>query len=76
MRVDWHAGPLTRDTPVTADYRSTQAVRRFFIAECGPAFTLDRAFRSWLLDGTPKTLGDAADRWSRGYARPVTAPRP
>ena len=30
---DWHAGKLTRETPVTKDYRTTQNVRRFLADE-------------------------------------------
>jgi predicted DNA-binding protein (MmcQ/YjbR family) len=60
---DWHSGEITRATPVTGSYRNTQKVRRFFQAECGDAFKFDRPFMAWLTDGTPKTMGDAADEW-------------
>lgn len=62
---DWHRGPITRATPITASYRNTQAVRRFFRAECGEGFRFDRPFMAWLIDGAPKTMGDAADEWLR-----------
>jgi hypothetical protein len=62
---DWHKDRLTRATPITATYRNTQNVRRFFKAECGSHFKFDRPFMAWLKDGKPKTLGDAADAWFR-----------
>ncbi len=62
---DWHSGEMTRATPITRTYRNTQNVRRFFRVECGPDFKFDRLFMAWLIDGSPKTLGDAADEWSR-----------
>ncbi len=33
---DWHGGPISRKTPITASYRNTQNVRRFFQSQCGP----------------------------------------
>jgi hypothetical protein len=41
---DWHRGAITRATPVTPSYRSTQNVRRFLHAECGVGFKFDRPF--------------------------------
>ena len=61
---------MTRGTVIGPGFRTTQRVRAFFVDECGPGFRLDRAFRAWLTDGTPRTLGEAADHWTRGYARP------
>ena len=61
---DWHASPITRDTPVTATYRGTQNVRRFFKAQCGEDFKFDRIFMAWIKSG-PRTMGEAADEWSR-----------
>ncbi len=65
MSFDWHADPIARDTPVTASYRNTQNVRRFFTSACGPSFKFDRPFMAWIKDGTPKTMGDVADEWLR-----------
>jgi len=62
---DWHSGNITRSTPITPTYRSTQKVRRFFIAECGPTFRFDVPFMAWIREGTGKTMGDAADEWLR-----------
>jgi hypothetical protein len=62
---DWHGGKITRTTAITRDYRNTQNVRRFFKAQCGAAFRFDRPFMAWLKDGSPKTMGDAADEWLR-----------
>ena len=62
---DWHSDPITRVTPVTATYRNTQNVRRFFIRECGDGFRFDRAFMSWMKNGKRKTMGDAAKEWLR-----------
>lgn len=62
--IDWHSGDINRDTVITADFRTTQRVRRFFVAACGPDFTIDRPFRAWLKTATGKTLGDAAAMWN------------
>ena len=64
---DWHAAPITRATPVTPSYRSTQNVRRFLLGECGDHFCFDRAFMEWIKDGTQKTMGDVADEWLRRH---------
>ena len=65
---DWHRSPLTRDTPVGADYRGTQNVRRFLRSQCGEDFAFDRPFMAWIRNGQPKTLGDVADEWLRRRA--------
>lgn len=44
MSFDWHAGPITRTTPLDRHYRNTQKVRQFLVNECGEAFKFDRAF--------------------------------
>jgi len=62
---DWHADAIDRATPVTRTYRSTQNVRRFLTAQCGPGFRFDRPFMAWIRDGTAKTMGDVADAWLR-----------
>jgi hypothetical protein len=62
---DWHCDPITRKTPITASYRNTQNVRRFFRSQCGPHFKFDRAFMAWLKNATRKTMGDAVDEWQR-----------
>jgi Domain of unknown function (DUF6434) len=62
---DWHADPITRKTPITATYRNTQNVRRFFKAECGDHFKFDRPFMAWLKNGKNKTMGDAVKEWLR-----------
>jgi hypothetical protein len=62
---DWHGGAITRATPVTPNYRSTQNVRRYLHAECGAGFKFERRFMQWIKDGTPKTMGAVADEWRR-----------
>ena len=62
---DWHAGAITRATPVTGTYRNTQNVRRFLRAQCGPQFRFDRPFMQWIKNGSKKTMGDVADEWLR-----------
>ncbi len=66
---NWHKDPVIRETPVTADYRNTQNVRRFLKAQCGPHFKFDRPFMQWIKDGTPKTMGQVADEWTRRRSR-------
>jgi len=60
---DWHSDPITRDTLVTATYRSTQNVRRFLRGQCGDDFVFDRSFMAWIRSGAPMTMGDVADEW-------------
>ncbi len=64
-KFDWHSGSITRSTPVTADYRNTQNVRRFLKQQCGADFVFDRGFMQWIKDGASKTMGDVADEWLR-----------
>ena len=66
---DWHSSKITRRTPITADYRNTQNVRRFFRAQCGDAFKFDRSFMAWMKGASGKTMGDAAEEWLRRKAR-------
>ena len=66
---DWHSARITRRTPITASYRNTQNVRRFFQAQCGPQFKFDRPFMAWLKNATRKTMGDAVDEWQRRKRR-------
>lgn len=63
MDFDWHAGPITRATPLDKNYRNTQTVRQFMVAECGEAFRFDRAFMAWIKSGEPLNMGDVADKW-------------
>ena len=67
-QFDWHSDPITPDTAVTTSYRNTQNVRRFLIAQCGPAFKFDRSFMQWIKDGSDKTMSDVALEWKRRKA--------
>ncbi|MDH1695993.1 MULTISPECIES: DUF6434 domain-containing protein [unclassified Pseudomonas] len=67
MTVDWHAGPISRTTPLDKHYRNTQKVRQFLLSECGAAFKFDRGLMLWIKRGTPSTMGDVADEWLRRY---------
>lgn len=62
---DWHSAPLTRATPVNADYKNTQNVRRFMRAQCGESFKFDRDFMAWIRNDIAKTLGDVVEEWQR-----------
>ena len=62
---DWHSDTIRRTTPITASYRNTQNVRRFFKTQCGAHFRFDRPFMGWLKAATGKTMGDAVDEWQR-----------
>jgi hypothetical protein len=68
VQFDWHSNPITPDTPVTKHYKSTQNVRRFLTAQCGPDFKFDRGFMQWIKDGSPETMCDAAREWMRRKA--------
>lgn len=65
MSFDWHAGPITRNTPLDKNYRNTQKVRQFLSGECGDAFKFNRTFMAWIKSGEPVTMGDVADEWIR-----------
>lgn len=66
---DWHRDTITRATPITSSYRSTQNVRRFFKLQCGNQFKFDRSFMAWIKDGAEKTMGDAVVEWQRRAAQ-------
>jgi hypothetical protein len=66
---DWHSSPIKRTTPVTATYRMTQNVRRFFKAACGDHFKFDVSFMAWMKNGNAKTMGEAAEEWLRRRAK-------
>lgn len=65
---DWHGANIDRHTVIDADYRSTQNVRRFLQAQCGPGFKFDRDLMAWIRSGIPQTVGDVADEWLRRHA--------
>ncbi|SHM62124.1 DUF6434 domain-containing protein [Phytopseudomonas punonensis] len=65
MAFDWHGGTITRDTPVSNDYRNTRKVRRFMTEQCGVDFRFDRPFMAWIRSGAPRTMGDVVDEWLR-----------
>lgn len=67
-KFDWHSAKLTRATTITAGYRNTQNVRRFFKAACGTAFKFDRGFMAWMKAATGKTLADAVTEWVKREA--------
>ena len=66
---DWHRDRIANDTPITASYRNTQNVRRFFRSQCGADFKFDRPFMAWLKKTSDKTMGDAADEWLKPNGR-------
>ena len=69
MKVfDWHSDTITRDTPITSNYRNTQRVRRFFREQCGDHFKFDRPFMTWLKRTKNQTMGDAVKEWLRRNA--------
>jgi len=61
MTFDWHSDEISRETPVTADYRTTQNVRRFLAAELVQPIKLKREDMAWIRSGAAKTMGDVAD---------------
>lgn len=63
-QLNWQTAPLIRSTEITEGFRATQNVMRFFKRECGQHFAMEKEFQAWLADGTPKTLGEAADAWN------------
>ena len=64
-KFDWHSATLTPATTITAGYRNTQNVRRFFKSECGADFKFDRSFMAWMKAATGQTLADAVAEWRK-----------
>ena len=65
---DWHGARLSGETVITPDYRNTQNVRRFFIAEIGRHLSFNIAFMTWMKANAGKTLGSAVEEWKRVHA--------
>lgn len=65
MKIDWHSTELSRMTIVDKNYKNTQNVRRFMLAQCGEAFRFERDFMAWIRNDIPKNLGDVVDEWKR-----------
>jgi hypothetical protein len=65
LKFDWHSALLTRTTIIDSNYKNTQNVRRFMVAQCGENFRFNRKFMDWIRDDTPKNLGDVVDEWKR-----------
>jgi hypothetical protein len=61
---DWYSDPITRKTPITASYRNTQNVRRFFQSQCGAYFKFDRPF----MEQCPKDHGRRGRRMEKAQA--------
>lgn len=68
MNIDWHSAELTRMTIVVKNYKNTQNVRRFMVAQCGERFRFDRDFMAWIRNDIPKNLGEVVDEWKRRKA--------
>jgi hypothetical protein len=68
MVFNWHSAPIERATPLDKNYRNTQNVRRFLIAQCGDDFKFDRPFMAWIKARATLTMGDVADEWIRRNA--------
>jgi len=65
LNIDWHSALLTRSNVVDKNYKNTQNVRRFMMAECGEDFRFDRQLMAWIHDDNPKNLGDVVEEWKR-----------
>ena len=72
---DWHASKLTRETPLTENYRTTQNVRRFLAAQLEAQIHLDRPFMAWIRSGAPKNMGDPADELARRRPGKIGGPK-
>lgn len=60
---DWHKDDLSYSTLITASYKNTQNVRRFFKLNCGEDFKFDRDFMQWMKAAQGLTIGDAIEEW-------------
>lgn len=66
-KFNWHADQLTDNTVITASYKNTQNVRRYFQSHFGPDFKMNRVFMAWLKDNVGKTLGDARTEFEERF---------
>jgi len=64
------SGDLTPDTVIPPGQRSSQARRRFFEEQLGPAFRFDGVMRAFIREHPGASLGDALAHWhaTRGAA--------
>lgn len=62
-KFDWANAELTRETPITDNYKNSENVRRFFKREIGPHFKFNVKFMNWMKDNIGQTLGDAVNAW-------------
>ena len=62
---DWNVENLSRETIITDNYKNTENVRRFFLAEIGTHFKFNVLFMNWMKQNTSKTLQNAVDEWNR-----------
>lgn len=72
--IDWHSAPLDHTTVITAGYRNTQNVRRFFKEACGAHFKFDRDFMAWMKAASGKTMGEAAAEWLARHGTVASKP--
>ncbi len=60
-----------RDTVIGSNWRCSQALRAFFVAEIGPQFHFNGVMRDFIKrDGVGKTLQDAIDAWQQAKRQP------
>lgn len=76
VAFDWHGALLSSATLITANYRNTQNVRRYFISKIGRQFSFNIAFMGWMKANAGKTLGDAAEEWKRVHALTKSGVKP
>jgi hypothetical protein len=65
---DWNTAALTPETVITTDYRNTENVRNFMVANAGRSFRFTVDFMKWLKENPGKTLFDALEEWRRQNA--------
>ncbi|MCP4536144.1 MAG: SAP domain-containing protein [Chloroflexi bacterium] len=62
---------FSHDTVVGPNWRCSQELRAFFVAEIGPQFHFNGVMRDFIKkDGVGKTLQDAIDAWHQEKRRP------
>jgi hypothetical protein len=65
---DWNTSSLALETVITKNYRNTENVRKFMVAQAGKSFRFTVGLMNWLKDNTGKTLSDALEEWRRQQA--------
>lgn len=64
-KSDLNTSEINNDTIITDNYKSSEGVRAFMIAQIGPHFRFNVEFVKWIKQNTGKTMKDAIEEWQK-----------